>query len=71
MPWKAVTLVWPAIVAALLPLDLHQVITRLPRLLARIAAFDVDCGSSDQRRNRPRQVQDFQSRFSDRIFACA
>lgn len=65
MPWKAVTIVWPAIVAALLPLDLADAIARLPRILARLAAIDAegDC-LSEKDRSRPHQVDDFRSRFA-------
>jgi hypothetical protein len=64
MPWKAVSMLWPTIVAALLPLDLATAITRFPRLLGRLAALDARSGHlSNQDRSRPRQVDDFRSRF--------
>ena len=64
MPWKAVSLLWPAIVAALLPLDLATIIARWPRLLARLAALDVaPRHDAYQDRSRPRQVDRFRAWF--------
>ena len=64
MPWKVVTIVWPAIVAGLLPLDLADAIARLPRILARLASIDAEGGwLSEKDRSRPHQVDDFRSRF--------
>jgi hypothetical protein len=34
MPWKSVSILWPAIVAALQPLDLPTLLQRWPRRLA-------------------------------------
>lgn len=61
---------WPAIVAALLPLDLRTLVQRLPKLLARLAAMDTlghDRAAND--RSRPRQVDDFRSRFFSQLQA--
>lgn len=72
MPWKVVSILWPAIVAALLPLDLRALVSRLPQLLVHFAAMDAprhDRARSD--RSRSRQVDDFRSRFSSRVQAAA
>lgn len=68
MPWKAVSLLWPAIIAALLPLDLATIINRWPHLLARLASLDSE-PSKDARqdRSRPRQVDRFRGWFDDEI----
>jgi hypothetical protein len=64
MPWKVVSIVWPRLVAALLPLELSDVISRLPRIIERLAALDTPRKSHpDRDRSRPRQVDDFRSRF--------
>jgi hypothetical protein len=64
MPWKVVSIVWPTIVAALLPLDLPDVISRLPSIVARLAALDVRRKRNpDHDRSQPHQVNDFRSRF--------
>jgi hypothetical protein len=64
MPWHVVSIVWPAIVAALLPLDLANVIARLPYIITRLRALArVDDHQPDHERSRPRQVDDFRSRF--------
>jgi hypothetical protein len=62
---KAVSILWSAIVAALLPLDLATVIERWPCLLARLAALDaaIDPIALDDRW-RPRQVERFRARFA-------
>lgn len=68
MPWKAVSLLWPAIVAALLPLDLATIIKRWPHLLARLAALDgTRRQDAYQDRSRPRQVDRFRGWFDDEI----
>lgn len=57
MPWTTFRILWPAIVAALLPLDLPTLIARLPSLLRRLAALDVvgeHRSASD--RSRPRRI---------------
>lgn len=67
MPWKVISIVWPAIVAALLPLDLSNVVARLPHLITRLHALDggdrVQDHPLDHDRSRPRQVDDFRARF--------
>jgi hypothetical protein len=63
---------WPAIIAALLPLDLRALVQRLPKLLARLAAMDAPGnGRASNDRSRPRQVNDFRSRFFSEIQAAA
>jgi hypothetical protein len=69
MPWKAVTIVWPAIVAALLPLDLARLIARLPHLLVRLDVRRKPTGDDD--RSRPRQLDDFRSQFRSRLSEAA
>lgn len=72
MPWKVVSVMWPAIIAALLPLDLRTLVQRLPKLLARLAAMDTpgnDRAGND--RSRPRQVNDFRARFFSQIQTAA
>lgn len=62
MPWKAVSIMWPIIVAALLPLDLANAIARLPAMLDRLAALDADGKlRSNDDRSKPRQVDDFRA----------
>ena len=68
MPWKATSILWPALVAALMPLDLANVIRRFPRILARLAALDPEGDFlADNDRSRPRQLELFRSRFASRI----
>lgn len=68
MPWKAVSLLWPAIVAALLPLDLATIIKRWPYLLARLAALDSAIPQyAYQDRSRPRQVDRFRGWFDTEL----
>jgi hypothetical protein len=55
MPWKVVSILWPAMVSALLPLELGEVVARLPRLAERLAHFDAGARVSADR-SRPRQV---------------
>lgn len=63
MPWKATSLLWPVLVAALLPLDLASTIKRWPQILKRLAALDVAPDSFEAHRSRPRQVSLFRSNF--------
>jgi len=35
-PWKLTTILWPLLIAALLPLELHEAIARLPNLVRRL-----------------------------------
>jgi hypothetical protein len=68
MPWKVVTIIWPVLVAALLPLDLPRALARLPAILARLDALDADGDYRHERdRSKPHQVDDFRSRFAPRI----
>lgn len=68
MPWKAVTIMWPNLVAAVLPLDLAAAIDRLPAMLVRLDALDADgkYRSSDDR-SKPRQVDDFRAALGPRL----
>jgi hypothetical protein len=68
MPWKAVSILWPAIVAALMPLELANLVARFPRILARLSALDEEgdhLAAGD--RSRPRQLDLFRSRFASRV----
>ena len=68
MPWKAVSLLWPALVAALLPLDLATLLKRWPHLLARLATLDRTLPSDAyDDRSRPRQVARFREWFANRL----
>jgi hypothetical protein len=65
MPWKVVSIVWPAIVAALLPLDLAHVTARLPHIITRLAAQGSENRHTpDGDRSRPHQVDNFRSRYA-------
>jgi hypothetical protein len=60
------SIVWPAIVAALLPLDLRDLVIRLPHLLEHLypcARVEHQADDDDDDRSRPRQVDDFRTRF--------
>lgn len=68
MPWKLTTILWPAIVAALLPLELSELVARLPRLIARLAALDAEAeGRAPHDRSRPRQLDVFRASYALRI----
>lgn len=68
MPWKTVSILWPTIVAALLPLDLATLITRLPWILQRLAVLDAKSADhNDSDRSRPRTVDRFRSRFERQL----
>jgi hypothetical protein len=72
MPWKVVSIVWLSMIAALLPLELPDVISRLPSIVGRLAALDArNKPNPDHDRSRPRQVDDFRSRFIARAKAAA
>lgn len=72
MPWKVVSILWPAVIAALLPLELAELIARLPRLVVRLARLDADGGAlADHDRSRPRQLDDFRSRFASHLAKAA
>jgi hypothetical protein len=60
------SIVWPAIVAALLPLELRDLVTRLPHLLKHLstcARVEHQPNDDDDDRSHPRQVDDFRTRF--------
>ena len=60
------SIVWPAIVAALLPLDLRDWVIRLPHLLEHLypcARVEHQPDDDDDDRSRPRQGDDFRTRF--------
>lgn len=66
MPWKVVSILWPVMVAALLPLDLNHALARLPAIVTRLAKLGSEnrrCADND--RSRPHQVDDFRARFVD------
>lgn len=72
MPWKAVSLLWPAIAAALSPLDLTTLLHRWPRLMQRLAAMQpaIDPTALHDR-SRPRQVERFRAWFDIELQAAA
>jgi hypothetical protein len=35
-PWKLTSILWPLLIAALLPFELHEAIARLPNLVRRL-----------------------------------
>lgn len=63
MPWKVVSIVWPAIVAALLPLDLPNLVARLPSIIMTLDALHPRRSDRPDDRSRPRQLDDFRTRF--------
>lgn len=68
MPWTVASIVWPALVAALLPLSLADVIKRLPNVLDRFAAMQNEGDDvADDDRSRPRQLDDFRSRHASLV----
>jgi hypothetical protein len=72
MPWKAVSLLWPAMLAALSPLDLKTMLERWPRLLARLAALDSELSPyAREDRSRPRQVERFRTWFGAELRSAA
>lgn len=72
MPWKAVTIMWPVLVAALLPLDLANAIARLPAMLNRLAMLDADGKyRSKDDRSKPRQVDAFRAALGPRLESAA
>ena len=64
MPWKATSILWPALVAALLPLDLPTLIARWPNVLTRLDALDVHHDAFHVSRSCPRKVDLFRSHFA-------
>lgn len=65
MPWKTTTILWPMLVAAVLPLDLAAGLAALPRILARLAVLDAPPRTRpDDERAGPRQLDDFRTRYA-------
>jgi hypothetical protein len=54
-PWKATSIVWPLIVAAIMPMQLAQAVRRLPEIVTLLDAMDV--------RSDVRQVPEFRDRY--------
>lgn len=72
MPWTTVSIFWPAIIAALLPLDLTSLIDRWPQIFTRLAALNVIDKTIPQKdRSRPRQVERFRKQFECQIQTAA
>jgi hypothetical protein len=63
-----VSILWPVLVAALLPLNVHNIAAHLPNLLTRIAAMDGK-RRAQRDRSRPHQVDDFRSQFASKTRA--
>ncbi len=55
-------MLWPAIIAALMPLHLHEIVDRLPRIGDRIASYDALVTDRD-----PVQLELFRRRLVPRI----
>ena len=55
-------MLWPAIIAALMPLHLHEIVARLPRIGDRIASYDALVTDRD-----PVQLELFRRRLVPRI----
>jgi hypothetical protein len=53
-PWKLTSIVWPMMIAAIMPMRLHAVLEHLPAIVDRLEAFD----DADER-----QVAVFRNRF--------
>lgn len=67
-PWKLTSLLWPAILSALLPLGLHELLERLPTLIVCLDTADQPADArSDDDRSRPRQIDDFRSALPARL----
>lgn len=39
-PWKITSILWPALIAALMPLHLHELVARLPHIARRLDSYD-------------------------------
>jgi len=51
-----------------MPLDLADIIARFPHILSRLSAIDTEGDYlADDDRSRPRQLDDFRSRFASRV----
>ena len=65
-------MLWPAVVAALLPITLHDLLARLPRILLRLDQADAPgADRADDDRSRPRQIRDFRSDLPPRMLVAA
>lgn len=58
-PWQLTAMLWPMIVAAILPLHLHDTIASLPEIVVNLEAADHDADD--------RQVTAFRNRFYPRL----
>ena len=59
-PWKLTRILWPAVVAALFPLGLRDLLKRLPHMLRHLQDIDEpDEWLREPDRSRPRQIHDF------------
>ena len=64
MPWKTTTILWPMLVAAVLPLDLAAAVASLPRILERLALLDAPpTRRTKHERAGPRQINEFSLRY--------
>jgi len=61
-------MLWPILIASLLPLDLNDIANRLQNIMHRLDVSDTD-GSfrADKDRSRPRQVEDFRRAYATYI----
>ena len=57
-PWKVTGIVWWAVVAALLPLRLHEIEASLPSICRRLEGYDAHAAVS-----APRQLELFRRNF--------
>lgn len=55
-PWMITTILWPAIVAAIIPLSLQATIGALPKIAERLAKLSYGA---------PRQIDAYQIRYSN------
>ena len=61
-PWKVTSLLWPALIAALMPLHLSDLVDRLPRIGVRLAGYDALVAARD-----PVQLHLFRKRLVPRV----
>ena len=66
MPWAVVTILWPALVAALQPLELAELVGHLPDIITRHAKSERG-DTAAKGRSHPRQVDDFRSHYASRV----
>ena len=65
-----VSVVWPALIAALLPLNLANVNKHLPSIIDRLSAMQNEGDRrSDNDRARPHQLDNFRSRYASHVEA--